>query len=81
MQLNAADFGIGEEDLQAYLSDFKEMDKDGDGMLSKEEFAVFCTSDEYNVDNIFAEYDVDGDGNLDLNEYMKYRAFLQHQAQ
>ena len=57
------------------------MDKDGDGMLSKEEFAVFCTSDEYNVDNIFAEYDVDCDGNLDLNEYMKYRAFLQHQAQ
>ncbi len=47
------------------------MDKDGDGLLSKEEMNVWCEPKEINVDEIYAEHDIDGDGFLDLKEFKK----------
>ena len=36
------------------MRDFEEMDKDGDGLLSKEEMAHFCEAKEIDVDELFA---------------------------
>ena len=54
---------------------FKEWDKNGDGVLSKEEIVegyrkTYGTVDENEIDNMIKSIDLDGNGVIDYNEFL-----------
>lgn len=62
---------------------FKQMDADGDGKVTKDEFKKYVEGNERMakqakdnpdfIDNTFKRMDADGDGKVTLDEYKKYR--------
>lgn len=54
---------------------FKEMDKDGSGKISKDEFTrvmeEYGISDDKTMDELFSNCDCDGDGQISVGELQK----------
>merc|ERR1712146_474478 len=78
--------GVAPKDptLPELLAAFKKLDKDGDGQLDKEELkeALTCmgVSDE-DIQTMMDEADTDKDGKISKDEFLKYHAKKQKEAQ
>ena len=66
---------ISKEDRKELMKQFQEWDKNGDGVLNREEILegykkTFGEVDESEIDNIIASVDLDGNGVIDYNEFV-----------
>ena len=77
-EILAYDNTLTEDDVIAMIGDFKELDLDGDGKLSRDELQDLCATYDTTVDGLFSSFDADNDQHLDLKEYLYCMCFLRN---
>ena len=79
-------YGHGLDEAKKKLREFAALDKNGDGVLDREEFAAllgFSGSEESEsiVDALLAKWDTDGDGKVNFREFLLFSAVLKARHQ
>ena len=74
------------EEFEAARNNFKEIDKDADGKITREELKLYCVTQneirtDVQIDYMMKIMDLDGNGTIEFSEFLEMVSFFEYKKQ